>query len=176
MQLRSLKSVLLEFEVRFWCRPDCGFEWVLIFGFDPRLKIRFDSSLKENIIIISDKIWYDENILKAIKAKMCDLKVYINKDFKIIVINIDEYYILVKNILLRSNCSCSLIKKMGRQTHTSSFFWGIHGTMQFLLYICTMRIGVLTTKWKTTPINVHNRCWLHQNHCSVEQLVDFNGA
>ena len=63
---------------------------------------------------------------------MCDLKVYINKDFKIIVINIDEYNILVKNILSRSNCSCSLIKKM----------------------------GVLTTKWKTTPINVHNRCWL----------------
>ena len=48
---------------------------------------------------------------------MCDLKVYINKDFKIIVINIDEYKILVKDILLRSNCSCSLIKKMGRQAY-----------------------------------------------------------
>ena len=63
---------------------------------------------------------------------MCDLKVYINKDFKIIVINIDEYNILVKNILSRSNYSCSLIKK----------------------------IGVLTTKWKTTPIIVHDGCWL----------------
>ena len=42
---------------------------VLIFGFNPRLKIRFDSSLKENIIIISDKIWYDENILKPSKQK-----------------------------------------------------------------------------------------------------------
>ena len=48
---------------------------------------------------------------------MCDLKVYINKDFKIIVINIDEYNILVKNILSRSNYSCSLIKKMGRQAY-----------------------------------------------------------